>query len=306
MKPKRFTRRSIQDARASISFLVPSLAGVLLLFVVPFVAVIYYAVIDNPIGANFVGMDNFIRVWNNLAFRDATRHTIEFTLVSVPLVVVISLLLAVGLEKRIPGQSLLRTFFLSPLVVPVASIVLIWQVLFHQNGALNEMIASFGQFTGWFTYERAGGGWTDWFRSEHNQLPIIILFVWRNAGYSMILFMAALASVPRELIEGAQIDGASAPYIFFSIKMRFLSPTVVFVVILSIINSFKIFREIYMLTGAYPVGSLYMLQHYMNNMFNNLDYQSLSAAAVIMFVAISLIILGIFFVEGRYGKDIEG
>ena len=105
----------------------------------------------------------------------------------------------------------------------------------------------------------------------------------------MILFMAALNNIPKELIEAAELDGATGRYIFFHIKLRYLSPTVLFVTILSIINSFKIFREIYLLTGDYPYDGLYMLQHFMNNMFKHLDYQRLSAAAV--FLAIVIVIL---------------
>ena len=93
---------------------------------------------------------------------------------------------------------------------------------------------------------------------------------------------------------------------FFAIKLRYLSPTVLFVTILSIINSFKVFREVFLLTGEYPYESLYMLQHYMNNMFRNIDYQKLSAAAVVMALALVVIIAALFIIENRFGKDVEG
>ena len=165
--------------------------------------------------------------------------------------------LALLLEARIPLKSQFRTFFLSPMMVPVASIILIWQVLFHYNGVINEFLQVFGADK------------IDWLKSDYCMVVIVVLFLWKNLGYNMILFMAALSNIPRELLEVAEVEGASAAYQFFHIKLRYLSPTVLFVTILSIINSFKVFREIYLLTGDYPYDGLYMLQHFMNNMFNS-------------------------------------
>ena len=282
-------------------FLAPSLIGVLIFFIIPFFVVIYYAFIDNPVGRNFVFFQNFQRVLGNLAFQDAARHTLMFSALAVPLAVVLALLLATLLEQKIPLKSQLRTFFLSPMMVPVASIVLIWEVLFHRNGAVNDILANIGYTTGWFTFTPI-----DWFSSPYAQLPIVVLFLWRNLGYNMILFMAALNNIPRDLLEVASLEGGSGFYIFRTIKLRFLSPTILFVTILSVINSFKVFREVFLLTGTHPYGSLYMLQHYMNNMFHNLDYQSLAAAAIILALVMVVIIGLLFIVEHRYGKDVEG
>ena len=205
-----------------------------------------------------------------------------------------SLGLALLLDSRIPLASQFRTAFLSPMMVPVASIVLIWQVIFHYNGALNELLGTFGMQP------------IDWLKSAYNRYVIVALFLWKNLGYNMILFMAALSNIPRELLEVAEVEGASAAYQFFHIKLRYLSPTVLFVTILSIINSFKVFREIYLLTGNYPYDGLYMMQHFMNNMFNSADYQRLSAAAVLLAIVIIILIALLFFVENIFGKDVEG
>jgi len=122
----------------------------------------------------------------------------------------------------------------------------------------------------------------------------------------MILFMAGLANIPRELLEVADVEGAGRTYQFFAIKLRYLSPTVLFVTILSLISSFKIFREVYLLAGNYPYESLYTLQHFMNNMFNSLDYQKLSAAAIIMALVMIVLIALLFIIENWFGKDVEG
>ena len=242
----------------------------------------------------FVFLDNFIAVLKNSSFRTAARNTAMFSVVAVPLAVVLSLSLALMLECRIPCKSLLRTFFLSPMMVPVASVVLIWQVVFHYRGTLNVILSNLQVDP------------IDWLNSPRCLLVIVVLFLWKNLGYNMILFMAALNNIPKELLEVADVEGASAAHKFFNIKLRYLSPTVLFVAILSIINSFKVFREIYLLTGDYPYDGLYMMQHFMNNTFNNLDYQKMSSAAVLMALVMVALIALLFKVEDIFGKDVEG
>ncbi|MCR5256453.1 MAG: sugar ABC transporter permease [Acetatifactor sp.] len=275
-------------------FLAPSYLGVLIFFVIPFMVVIYYSMIENPISGSFVAFENFVKVVGNNAFMKAVRNTAKFSAIAVPLAVVLSLALAVVLDSRIPLKSQMRTFFLSPMMVPVASIVLIWQVLFHYNGVINEFLQVFGADK------------IDWFKSEHAQIIIILLFLWKNLGYNMILFMAALGSIPKDLIEVAKLENAGNFFIFFSIKLRYLSSTILFVTIMSLINSFKVFREIYLLTGDYPYDTIYMLQHFMNNKFKSLDYQMLSAAAILMSIVMVILVAIMFAVEDRYGRDIEG
>ena len=283
-----------RDFARSLCFLAPSFLGVAVFFILPFCVVVYYSVIDGVGSRNFVFLDNFIKLFNNSAFILAAKNTLHFSAIAVPLAVVLSILLALMLEARIPFKSQFRTFFLSPMMVPVASVVLIWQVLFNYNGTVNEFLQLFGADK------------IDWLQSEYSQVVVIILFLWKNLGYFMILFMAALANIPKELLEVADVEGASELYKFFAIKLRYLSPTVLFVTILALINSFKVFREVYLLTGNYPYETLYMLQHFMNNTFNSLDYQKLSAAAVVMAAVMVIIIALLFKVEDWFGKDVEG
>ena len=275
-------------------FLGPSLIGVMLFFVLPFFVVIYYANIDSIINKEFVGMQNFQNVLNNSAFRQAAKNTATFSLISVPLAIILSLVMALILEKEIPMKSTFRTFFLSPLMVPVASIVLIWQVLFDYHGVINQAVTVFG------------GDPVDWFKSSYSQVVVVILFLWKNLGYNMILFMAALSAIPKDVLEVSVLDGATVWKKFWHIKLRYITPTIFFVGIMSLINSFKVFREVYLLTGEYPFDSLYMLQHFMNNTFKSLDYQKLSAAAIIMCV-VMIVIVGILFIfEDKLGQDVEG
>nr|MCR5754463.1 sugar ABC transporter permease [Acetatifactor sp.] len=256
--------------------------------------VIYYAFVDNPIGGNFVFFENFEILLENNAFKKAVINTAHFSAIAVPLAVVLSLVLAIVLESKMPFRTQFRTFFLSPMMVPVASIVLIWQVLFHYNGAVNDLIGVFGISK------------IDWLKSEHSQEIIVLLFLWKNLGYNMILFMAALASIPKDILEVAKLESANRLQTFFYIKIRYLSATILFVTIMSLISSFKVFREVYLLTGDYPYDTIYMLQHFMNNKFRSLDYQMLSAAAIMMSIVMVIIIGTLFLVENRFGRDIEG
>ena len=283
-----------KDFLKSMCFLSPSLLGVGIFFILPFCVVVYYSLIDGVGSKNFVFLQNFIKLFDNSAFRLAAKNTLTFSAMAVPLAVVLSMVLALMLESRIPLKSQFRTFFLSPMMVPVASVVLIWQVLFNYNGTINEFLMLFGADK------------IDWLQSQFAPVVVLLLFLWKNLGYNMILFMAALNNIPKELLEVADVEGAGEMYKFFAIKLRYLSPTVLFVTILSLINSFKVFREVYLLAGAYPYETLYTLQHFMNNTFDSLDYQKLSAAAVLMALVMVVIIALLFKAEDWFGKDVEG
>lgn len=292
-KRRRLDERQ-KDRIRDLAFLFPSLAGVAVFFILPFFVIVYYSMVSNPVQHEFVFFDNFIALFENSAFRTAAGNTLLFSLVAVPLAVVLPFLLAEMLEARIPLKSQFRTFFLSPMMVPVASVVLVWQVIFANNGSLNDFLALFGA-------ERI-----DWLKSGYAQIVVVTMFLWKNVGYNMILFMAGLANIPRELIEVSEVDGAGTWFRFRNITLRYLAPTILFVTVLSLINSFRVFREIYLLTGQYPVESLYMLQHFMNNTFGALEYQKLSAAAVLMALVMVVIIGLLFVLEDRLGKDVEG
>ncbi len=242
----------------------------------------------------FVFLDNFNALFDNSAFILAAKNTATFSLLAVPLAVILSLVLALLLESQIPYKSQFRTFFLSPMMVPVASVVLVWKVVFNFNGPMNSLIGVFGLEP------------IKWLKSDYSQFVIIILFLWKNLGYNMILFMAGLNNIPKTLLEVAEIENASPWFKFVQIKLRFISPTILFVALLSLINSFKVFREIHLLTGDYPYDRLYMLQHFMNNTFKALDYQKLATAAILMGIVMIVIIGILFIIENYFGKDVEG
>jgi len=153
--------------------------------------------------------------------------------------------------------------------------VFFWKTLFSYDGALNGLLNIFG-------IEKIN--WLD----SAIALPVMILiFLWKNIGYNMILFLAGLVNIPKEYYEAAWVDNASPFQVLRHITLPCLLPTVIVALIMSIINSFKIFREIYLITGGYPHESIYTLQHFMNNMFTSLNYPRLTTAtALLVFVMV--------------------
>lgn len=287
-------KKEKSDSLTALFFLAPSLTGVLIFFFIPFAGGLYYSLVDSPVGGKFVGLTNYIELIKNPVFQRAGNNTLIFTLISVPLNIVLSLCLALILNKKLYGRNLMRMSFIIPLVVPVASVVLVWQILFDIHGALNSLITSFGISP------------TDWMKTDLARVVVIIVYLWKNIGYNMVLFLAGLQNIPVEYYEAADIDGAGRWRKFISITLINLIPTAFFVFVMSIINSFKVFRETYLIAGAYPHNSIYMLQHYMNNMFSSLDYQKLTSAAFIMAAVIYILVLFLFKVERKISSTIGG
>lgn len=276
-----------------ILFILPSFLGICVFFIIPFGIVIAYSMMNNIVSKDFVGFANFTALFKNRAFVTAAINSLKFTGIAVPLAVVLPLMAAMILDERIPGKSKIRLALISPMMVPTASIILIWQVLFGYHGTVNGWLAGIGL---------AG---VDWLKSDHGIWVVVILYIWKNLGYHMILYTAALAGIPMDIVDAARVDGAGGIRTFWKIKLRYIMPSIVFVTILSLASSFKIFREVYLLTGNYPYESLYMLQHFMNNTFDSMNYQAMSSAAIVIAAVLVVIIGVLFLLERHFGKDLE-
>jgi multiple sugar transport system permease protein len=284
----------LRDGWIAALFLAPSLAGFAVFFAVPFVIGFRYSLLDTPIDGSFVGLSNYADLLNNAIFHRAAYNTFLFTAISVPLNMALSLGLAMLLNRSLYFRSWFRVAFIAPLVIPVASIVLIWQVLFDLNGTLN----------GWLNM--LGAAPKDWMESNAALAVVIVVYLWKNVGYNMVLFLAGLQNIPADYYEAASIDGAGPFRRWRLITLVYITPTSFFVFIMSIINSFKVFRETYTIAGEYPHDSIYMLQHYMNNMFKSLDYQKLTSAAFLMALVVVVLVLLLFMVERRISRGIGG
>lgn len=274
----------IRSAGIVIAFLGPSLAGFLLFYLLPFGASVYYSFIDTPLQGQFVGLNNYRQLWESASFRMAFVHSLVFTGAGVPLLFAASLLLALLMNGPMPMRGALRTAFLLPLVVPVASIALVWQALFHYDGAINGLL---------------GGDLVDWMNSRWSFAVMLSVYVWKNTGYNLVLFLAGLANIPQEQHEAAAIDGAGPWRRFRSIVWPGLAPVSFFVVMMSVVSSFKSFRETYLIAGSYPNEAIYTLQHYMNNQFQSLDYAKLTSAAVQLALVIGAAMYVLYRAERR-------
>ena len=253
-------------------FLAPSLCGVTLFVLAPFAETVRRSFCDT-LGRQAVGLANYQSVLQNEAFRLAVRNTVRFTAVCVPLLLGLSLLLALALRSRpLRGTrwaQRYRTTFLLPMAIPVASIALLWQVLFAQNGLLNTLLGTKCDFLG----------------SDAAFWVLIATYVWKNAGYTSVLWSGGLDAIPKELYEAAAVDGAGAVRQFTAVTLPQLGPTLAGTGILSLLNTGKVFREAYLVAGAYPPQSIYLLQHLFNNWFLALDLPRLCAAAVLVALA---------------------
>lgn len=268
-------------------FLLPSLIGVLLFFTIPFLFSLYYALIDNMGSKNFVGLKNFKDTLTNDLFQKASINTLIFIGISVVLSMAIALFLAICLNKMKKGKVIASLALLLPLVVPSGTIVYFWQVIFGNNGLVIKTLLQMG-------FDHATVSQNQW-----TMAILVIVFLWKNVSYNIVLFWSGLNWIPKSYYEQMGLEGAGAWKQFTNITWVYLSPTTFVVLLMSIVNSFKVFKEIYMLYGAYPSQDIYMLQHYMNNQFMSLNMQKLTSAAYIMFLVLAIVLLIIFRVQKR-------
>ena len=256
-------------ARLAWLFLAPSLAGLLLFVLFPFADTVRRSFFD-PMGGSFVGLENYRSVVANGAFRLAAKNTARFIAVCLPLLLALSLALALLVRAARGGGRLFKTTYLIPMAVPVASIALLWQALFAQNGLANALLTALGGRS----VDFMGTGAAFW--------VLIFTYLWKNSGYDMILWMAGLDGISESLYEAARVDGASNFQCFRYITLPGLLPTLFMTAVLSLLNTFKVFREAYLVAGSYPQNDIYLLQHLFNNWFADLDLGRLSAAAVLV------------------------
>lgn len=250
-------------------FLLPSLAAVSVLVLLPFLDAVRRSFFSAASG-RFVGLDNYRAVLENEAFRLAAWNTLRFTAVCIPLLLVFSLLLALLVEAAQERRGIFKTSFLLPMAIPVASIVLLWKAIFHENGLFNALLGL------------AGLPEQNWLDSAWTFGVLVFSYLWKNAGYDMVLWLSGLSGIPPALYESAALDGAGAVSRFFRITLPGLRPTLFTAAVLSLLNSFKVFREAYLIAGSYPNRSIYMLQHLFNNWFLKLDIDKMCAGAVLL------------------------
>jgi multiple sugar transport system permease protein len=243
-------RRS--QARAAVLLLAPAIALLLVFFLLPVASGLLLSLTDFDIyaiaslaNARFVGLDNYADVARNDAFRQAVRNTLYFVLVGGPLSIVVSLGAALLVDARsLRMKTLFRTVYFLPVVTTLVAVAIVWRYLYHPQGLLNHLLGLFGV------------GALDWLGDPRWAMPaIILLAVWKNFGYNMLIFLAGLQSIPEELYEAASIDGAGLRRRFVHVTLPGLGPVMFFVALTTMIGYFQLFAEPYVMTQGGPLGS---------------------------------------------------
>lgn len=278
--------RYIWRNRIFFLFLAPSVIGVVIFVLIPFLDV-FRRSFNTAVTGQYVGMQNYKTIFANQAFRLAVKNTFRFTAVCIPLLVVIGLIIALPLSK-LKNAGIIKSLYLFPLAMPTATIVLVWKMFFYRQGILNLLLTRLGEWSGLW-----GEIHTDYLGSSAALWVLVFSYVWKNTGYTVVLWLAGILGIPNELIEAARVDGASGIQCFFKIMLPNLLGSLYTIVILSFLNSFKIYREAYLVAGSYPQQDIYLLQHLFNNWFVGLDFDKMAAAAVcvggFLFVVIMLL-----------------
>lgn len=267
-------------------FLLPSLAGVTLFVLLPFLDVMKRSA-QTAVTGEFTGFRNYNVIFHNQAFVLAVQNTLRFTMVCIPLLVLAGLLVAFPLSG-FRNAGLIKSVYLFPLAMPTAVVVLVWKMVFYRQGFFNLFLTRLGEFTGlWGTVT------TDYLGTGASFWVLVGSYLWKNTGYTVVLWLAGILAIPGELLEAARVDGAGRLKCIRYIILPNLKGSFYTIVILSFLNSFKIYREAYLVAGSYPQEDIYLLQHLFNNWFVNMEFDKMAAAAVcvgaVLFVAIMIL-----------------
>lgn len=271
-------------------FLLPSLTGVSVFVLLPFLDVVKRSFLTAVTG-EWAGLGNYNQLVHNQAFILAIHNTLRFTRVGIPLLVLSGLFIAVLISSLLTdGNSQaagnFKYLYLFPMAVPTAVVVLVWKMVFSGHGFLNLGLTKLGEYSG--LWEEVA---TDYMATGASFYVLVTSYLWKNTGYTVVLWLAGIMAVPKELTDAAAVDGANAWKRLWYIILPQLKGTLYTIVILSFLNSFKIFREAYLVAGSYPQQDIYLLQHLFNNWFVSLDFDKMAAAAVCVGSFLFIVIL---------------
>lgn len=265
-----------------LSFLLPGFCGVVFFSFLPFMDVIRRSFVQ-VVSGRFCGLENYRIVLHNRAFLLAVKNTLRFLLVCLPLLLGISLVLAFLLHAWQMAfhqkLRLLKAAYLVPMAIPAASLVLLWKLMFDKHGFVNGILHLCGIHA------------VDWMNTGAAFFVLVFSYIWKNLGYTMVLWLAGLSSISPDLYEAAEMDGAGRITQFFKITLPLIRPLIFTIVVLSFLNSFKVFREAYLVAGNYPQEDMYLLQHLFNNWFTDLSVDKMAAGSVLLALVITVFVL---------------
>lgn len=273
-----------EQLRAAAVLMTPVLVALVFLFIMPVAQVVYYCFTDFNLRTQkgkFVGLDNFKFLFTDAQFGKAIRNTFVFALVKIVFETALALLVALALDSRIPFRKYLRTSFFAPVVVPVVASSLIWIWFFDPGvGPLNQILE--------FLHLPP----LKWLSSPNTSMLSIVLFsIWKGLGYNVMLFLTGLQGIPDSYVEAAQVDGAKPSQILFKIKLPLLRPITNFVVMMGIINTFKVFAEVDVMTpkGGPLYSTALMVNYIYETAFTRAKLGRGCAAAIVLFLIVFIL-----------------
>lgn len=281
----RRSKREVNEWCWGWFLIAPTVIGLLILNIIPIFQTFYMSFFksgDFGRGNIFVGLDNYRKMLNDPQVWGALGNTIKYTVIVVPLAIIISMLVAVLLNGNIKGKSLYRTIYFIPVVATPAAITMVWKWLYNnQFGLLNVMLG------------KLGISHVDWINSPKIALiSVAIIGIWSTVGYNMVLLLAGLQEIPRDYYEASTIDGASPVVQFFRITLPLLSPTLFFVMVTAIIQAMQVFDVIYMMldvtSPAYD-STVSLVYLFYNNSFKYSNKGYGSAIVMLLLVIIMII-----------------
>lgn len=271
-------------------FIAASLIGTGVFLLLPYAYVVVNSFIKTGSGS-FAGLDNYGAVLGSEAFMTAMGNTALFMAVSVPVILALSLLISVYIYENPRLAGCLKTSFLIPMAIPVTSVVLMWRFLFDDNGIINGVLNACGMDT------------VNWMNTGAAFWILVLSYVWKNLGYNIILWLAALSAIDPAIGEAARIDGAGGWQRLTRVTLPAAKNGAFVIIVLAALSSFKVFREAYLVAGEYPHDSIYMVQHIFNNWFRNLEIDKLAAGAVINSLVLIVLVLLLQRFWERRGDD---
>lgn len=273
-----------RDRRSAYVFVAPQFIGVVLFLGLPTVLVFWFSLFDWNLlrgTSTFAGSGNYERMLSDPLFAEVLRNTAIFTAGLVPASMLLALVLALLVNQRLPGSTLFRTLFFAPVVVSLVAWAIVWSFLFQSDGGINLVLATIG----------IDG--PNWLRDSNWVMPAVIAVqVFKGVGMNMVLFLAALQTVPSVLTEAAKVDGAGPFSVFRWVTLPMIAPTTLLVSIITIIGAFQVFTTITVLTAGGPGNSTNVLVYYVyQQAFQRFEAGYASAAAVVLFVIVLLLTL---------------
>lgn len=270
------------NMRNGYLFLLPNFIGFLCFVFIPAIAafVLSFTKWDAFTPPSFIGFDNFIKMLGDETFHISFINNLIYTLGSVPLTLFLSLIIALALNQNLKFLNTFRVIYFLPHITAMVAVAMIWRMLYHpQFGPINMVLMDLGI--------KNPPGWIS--SSSWALFSIILMSAWKSCGYYMVILLAGLKGIPRHLYEAAEIDGASAWERFWNVTWPMLSPTMFFVLVVSVISSFKVFDSINIMTQGGPGRSTNVLVYYIYKLgFQNYDFGYASAIALVLFAMIMI------------------